>query len=187
MKFKQEKATSFTISKNLMQDINKILEIFDDEEILFKINENQCLIVNEKLKIKTRILDGNFPNIQKIIPTTSTFSYSIKKVELSEALSRVVLLTEKDESVVSATVDSSLLKLKSSHKFLGAIEEHCQINQLQGNSFKIAFDPKFVLDALHTISGDTVRFEFIDEISGFIIKNVDNSEIINVVSPIRIN
>ncbi len=178
---------NFTINKHLLQDINKILEYIEEDNLIIKITDNQCLITSNTLKIKTRLLDGAFPNVEKIIPTSNTFNYVINKQDILEALQRVVLLTERNESVVVAKINNSSLQLKSSHKFLGTIEEQCQISQFQGNAFDIAFDPYFVLDAVHTIDEDEVKLEFIDEISGFVIKNLTNDNIINIISPIRMN
>ncbi|MFV0288671.1 MAG: DNA polymerase III subunit beta [Mycoplasmatales bacterium] len=178
---------SFTINKNILQDINKILEYIEEDNINLNLTDNQCLVKSNTLKIKTRLLDGAFPDIEKIIPTTNNFNYLINKQDILESLQRVVLLTERQESIVVAKIIDSSLLLKSSHKFLGTIEETCQISHFQGNAFDIAFDPYFILDAIHTIDEEEIKLEFIDEISGFVIKSPQNDNIINIISPIRMN
>ncbi|MFV0287936.1 MAG: DNA polymerase III subunit beta [Mycoplasmatales bacterium] len=178
---------SFTINKHILQDINKIFEYIEEDNINLHLTDNQCLIKSDTIKIKSRLLDGSFPNIEKIIPTTNTFNYIINKQDILEALQRVVLLTERNESIVVAKIENTSLSLKSSHKFLGAIEEYCQISHFQGNAFDIAFDPYFLLDAVQIIDEDEIKLEFIDEISGFVIKSPTNDNIINIISPIRMN
>lgn len=178
---------SFTINKNLLSDINRILDNSNEEKFQLSFNDNQCLIKNTNVKIKVRLLDGNFPNIEKIIPNDISFSYDINKENLLESLHRIVLLTERNESVVQAKIEGSELQLVSSHKFLGTIEENFNIKNLKGSGFPIAFDPYFIIDAVATIEEEEVSLQFIDEISGFIIKNPSNDKIINVISPIRLS
>lgn len=177
---------NFTINKNLIENLIKIIE-HEDEILDTYITNNQLLIKTENIKVKLRLLDGKYPEIEKIIPTNITFSYEINKVSLLESLERVNILTEKNESIVICEINNNQLSLKTSHKFLGKIEETCNIKTLHGTPFKIAFDPDFVLKALNTIEEEDVKFEFVDEVSGFNIKNIENNSIINVISPIRIN
>ncbi len=184
--FPIDKDVSFTVNKSLLSDVNKILEYFNEEDIVLSFNDNQCLIKNNNIKLKLRLLDGNFPNIEKIIPQEITFSYNINKANLLESLQRIVLLTDRNESVVQAKISNNELELSSSHKYLGTIEESFNITNLKGSGFSIAFDPYFMIDALATIEEEEVLMEFIDEISGFIIKNPNNDNIINVISPIRL-
>ncbi len=187
MDYKEENEVSFTIHKSLMQDIIKVLSYEDDEIIKLEVNQSQCLINSANLNIKIRLLEGNFPNIEKIIPSSSTFNYIVEKEDLYESLQRVILLTERNESVVVASISDNVLTLKSSHKFLGTIEEYTKIFDLKGNPFEIAFDPYFVLDSLNTIDRKDVKLEFTDEISGFVIKDPENDNVINIISPIRLN
>lgn len=181
--FETEK--DITISKHIIQDLNKILDYTSEEEITLHISNNQILVKTQNLTIKSRLLDGEFPPIESIIPKTTTFSYEIQSKELKNALDRVLLLTDKDESVVTATFEDRIVNLTSSHQMLGGIEEAIGIDKLIGSPFSIAFDPQFVLDAIDTIDDDILLMEFVDEVSGFCIKGSTNKEVLNIISPIR--
>lgn len=174
-----------TIAKHIISDINKILDLIEDEQIDLVVSNNQILIKTPNLTVKSRLLDGDFPKMEKVIPKTSSFSFELESSVLSNALNRVLLLTDKDESVVTATFHNDLIKLTSSHQFLGGIEETCPIEKIQGSPFSIAFDPQFVIDAIATIDSDILKLEFVDEVSGFCVKGNDSDQILNIISPIR--
>lgn len=179
--------TQFTIGKNTMQDLTRICDYIEDEDLEFNISNNQLILKTNNVQVKARLLDGDYPDVEAILPKNTNFSYELDRKDILTALDRIVLLTDKEESVVSANVINNNLELKSNHKFLGGIEEFCSIKNLKGNPFEIYFDPIFVFEALQTIESDFVVFEFIDEVSGFLITDVENRNIINIISPIRIS
>ncbi len=177
---------NFTINKSTLKDLIKTLNFQDEDNLKFNISNNQLLVKCKNIQIKLRLLDGNYPDIERIIPTNSNFAYETSKEKIMESLSRVSLLTEKNESIVICTVENNQLHLKTSHKYLGKMEDICQIKSLKGTPFTIAFDPHFVIEALLTLNEEVI-FEFVDEVSGFVIKNKDDDSIINVISPIRVS
>lgn len=178
---------NFTLAKSIMATLVKIFDNLNEEEINFSFSQNQFIVHTDNIKIKSRLLEGEFPKIETIIPKTINFSFTIDAQELKQALTRVMFLTAKEESVVTQSIENDILKLYSSHKFLGEIEEFCSIEQISGAPFKISFDPQFVLDSIAAINGSMLRFEFVDEVSGFIIKEVDSEDYLNIISPIRMN
>lgn len=176
---------NLTISKHILQSVIKILDLIDDEEIKVVYANSQFVIKTESLLLKSKLIDGDFPQIEKLIPQVITYSYEAKATDIVEALERVVLLTDKNESVVTANLKDNQLYLSSFHKALGGIEEICIIKNLKGNPFKIAFDPRFILEAIYTFNTEDLLFEFVDEVSGFVVKPSETDDLINVISPIR--
>lgn len=187
--YKKEFQTSsnlnITIDKEILQSLIKILDQIDDNDVDIQLIQNQFLLSSKNIKIKAKLLDGQFPEIEKIIPDETNFSFETKKDELMPILDRVLLLNDRSESVLTLEYVEEHIKLYSNHKFLGGIEEICEIQNLSGTPFKLSFDPKFVFDAMHTIDGNTLVFGFVDEVSGFTISDKDSDDIINVISPIR--
>src|SRR5699024_10308298 len=109
----------FTISKNILQDLIHIFDLVEDEEFELNFSNSQFVIKTKNIQIKSKLIDGEFPEIEKLIPTNISFSYEINARELANALERVVLLTDRNESVVTAKVEQNNLNLSSFHKFLG--------------------------------------------------------------------
>lgn len=175
------------INKFLYQDIIKVLDLVDTKEVTLFKNEKQIQLECPNLKLKGRLTDGNYPTVENLIPTRVNYSFEIDSSSLLSSLDKVQSLSDKSNSVVTIEhVDGKLL-IKFFIQELGGIEEYVPISNMVGNPFKIAFDPMYVTDALHSISEEKVKLSFEAETSAFQINGVDDLNNIQVISPIRMS
>lgn len=175
------------ISKFLYQDIIKVLDQVDTKEIEFFKNNKQIQIESANLKIKGRLIDGDYPQVENLIPNRTNYSFEISSHSLLSALDKVQSLSDKSNSVVTIEHIDGKLLIKFFIQELGGIEEFVVISNIEGNPFKIAFDPSYVIDALHSIAKETVKISFEAETSAFQINAVDSEDNIQVISPIRMS
>lgn len=177
--------TNFTISKPLYADIIKVIDLLDEDQIAMATNRSQIIIKGENILIKARLLEGEYPQIDRLIPTTSNYSYIVDSSQLQLTLEKILLLSERDNANVTAKINNNSLELSSYFKELGGIEELCDIELLEGTPFDISFDPVFLLDAIHSINKEKLEIKFVDEISAFSINGVGLIDNVQVISPIR--
>ncbi|WOO86405.1 DNA polymerase III subunit beta [Mollicutes bacterium LVI A0039] len=175
------------ISKFLYQDIIRVLDLIAAQEVVLYKNTKQIQIECKNLKIKGRLIDGEYPMVENLIPSRSNYSFEIASATLLSALDKVQSLSDKSNSVVTIEhVDGKLL-IKFFIQELGGIEEFVAIENIEGNPFKIAFDPVYVIDALHSIAKEQVKLSFEAETSAFQINGVASDDNIQVISPIRMS
>ena len=184
-KTKQINNIEFTLNKSTYQVLNQIVKTNDDLK-LFINNQQITIFVGNKI-IKCRAIEGNYPLVDKLIPTTSHFSYQFNKSDILPILDKIVTLSSRDGGNLILNIDKDKLNLKSSFKEFGNIEETCPIANVIGKSFDISFDPKFMIDALHSLDQDLIQIKFTDNISPFILTNIDNVSNIQIISPLRIS
>lgn len=175
------------ISKLLFQDINRILDIVDDKTINLYKSHSQIQIECNCLRLKGRIVDGEYPDVARIIPTNANYTFEIDSNILASSLGKVLSLSDKLNSVVTVEQIDSRLLVKFFIKELGGIEEFVDISNVTGSPFKIAFDPSYVLDALHSLANPVVRVKLEAETSAFAITAPDNNDNIQVISPVRMS
>lgn len=177
---------SFTIPKNLLSDVCKIIDVAEIEDFNIYISNNQLTIISKNVKIKTRLLEGEYPPIKKLIPTQTTYSYEINARDFSSILEKITLLTDKDASNLTTKIQGENLLLSSFFREIGGMEELCAIKNLKGSPFSISFDPKFLIEAIAAIGESELSLNFVDEISGFAITGLKNKENIQVISPMKV-
>lgn len=175
------------ISKFLYQDIIKVLDLVDVKEVELYKSSKQIQIECPNLKLKGRLIDGEYPLVENLIPSRSNYSFEISAPALLSALDKVQSLSDKSNSVVTIEHIDGRLLIKFFIQELGGIEEFVEITNIEGNPFKIAFDPSYVIDALHSISKDQVKISFEAETSAFQINSVEGEDNIQVISPIRMS
>lgn len=177
--------TTFTINRNLLSDIIRILELSKCSSLNLNNNANQIIIKTEQLMLKARLLDGQYPDLNRLIPSGANYSYEVISRELLLVLEKIVLLSEKDSSNVTTEIIDDNVLLKSGFKDLGAMEEYCSLHNLNGTPFPISFDPKFLLDAINALGAERLRISMVDEISAFKIEDINSQDNLQVISPIR--
>ncbi len=175
------------ISKTLYSDIIKVLELVNVKEVIMKKNNKQLQINCPNLKLKGRLIDGEYPEVKNLIPTNFNYSFEINSTTLLNALDKVSSLSDKINNVVTINYIDGKLLIKFFIQELGGIEELVEIDNVEGNPFVIAFDPTYVIDALNSLSAKNVRLSFEAETSAFMISNVDSEDNIQIISPIRMS
>lgn len=181
-----ENEVEFTISKFLMSDVLKTLENVECDEINIYLTNNQLVIKSELIMLKTRLLEGKYPDVEKLVPQSSNFSFVVDASTLKLTLEKIVLLSEKDGANVIAKIENEQYVLESKFRELGQIEERCPIQILSGTPFNISYDPHFVLDAISSIQNEKLELRFTDEISPFSITKWQSDESnIQIISPLR--
>ncbi len=180
-----EVETSFTIYRGLLNSIIKIVDFSKKKDIELFCNDNQIIIESNNIILKARLLEGTYPNIIKLIPTKSIYSFEIESKNILNVLEKILLLSERDNGNVTIDIHESKILVKSYFKEIGAFEEYCIIENLKGTPFSISFDPKFMIDAIHSIEKEKVEIQLVDEISPFLIKSLDDNNNLQIISPIR--
>jgi DNA polymerase-3 subunit beta len=176
----------FTIYKNLLGSMIKILDTLNLDEINLITDQNQITVDAGNVQMKGRLLEGKFPDIERLIPAKPSYTYEVEAKKLLSVLEKIQLLSDRDNGNVTTKIKEGNLLLEAYFKELGGIEEICSIENLIGNPFSISFDPKFLIDAVHAIDKERLVLEFVDEISVFLIAATDSRDNIQIIAPIRL-
>jgi len=172
-----------TLAKKSFSDIGKILNNIDDEFLDLSIFENQLNISGRNIKIKTRLIEGNYPNLEDLFKNESKFEIEIDSNVLFSALSRVDYISNK--SSVNMEVNNNKIILTSFDPNIGRIEEVCDILIVRGNPFKISFLTKYLIEAINSINSSKIKISFSSEVEPFRVECVENKENEQLILPMR--
>ncbi len=178
---------NMNISKGLYQDIMKVLDLIADKTITMYKNNKQLQIEANNLRLKGRLIDGDYPQVKQLLNIKSNFSFDIDAHAILSALDKVLSLSDKSNSVVTIEHIDGRLLIKFFIQELGGIEEYVAIENIEGSPFKIAFDPVFVIDAIHSIGAEKVHITFEAETSAFKVNEVNKEDNVHVISPTRMS
>jgi DNA polymerase-3 subunit beta len=106
----------------------------------------------------TRLLGGEFPRVNALLPTTSNAAAQLSTAVLAEAVKRVALVAERNTAVRLAFGEGQLV-LEAGTGDEAQAEEVLEA-QFEGDDLSIAFNPQYLLDGLAAIDSDTVRISF---------------------------
>jgi len=152
------------------------------------VADNQILFKLDNVLFYSRMLDGTYPDTSKIIPETFKTELILKTRQLSEAIDRAYLLSreEKTNIVRLATLDDGRsIEISSSSSEIGKVTEQLETVELTGDPLRIAFNSKFMLDALKVIESEELFIGFTGAMSPIIIRPRDHDQSLHLILPYR--
>ncbi|MGH2574265.1 MAG: DNA polymerase III subunit beta, partial [Ignavibacteria bacterium] len=166
---------------------------------LFKNDSNSNVemdINNEFLKcsyddvtITTRLIDDTFPNYESVIPTDNEKKLKVNKESLSGAVKRSIIMSDQVTNRTSFTVNEGELKIRAANNEYGTdSEETVDCSYTEAEEFEIAFNGKYLLDAINQFDSDDVLFDFSTPLKATILRPSEQSEgeeMIMLVMPVR--
>lgn len=165
----------------VLENNNDIVELhFDHSKILFKYGN---------LLFQSRLLEGNYPETTKLVPTEFPIVIKFNKENLSTAIERASLLSSRDgnNSIVKLQLKSdNIVEITSNSPEIGKVlEEVYPVDEIVGSTIKIAFSSKYILEALKIFNSSEVSINFTGEIRPFIIKGAYDEDMIQLILPVR--
>jgi DNA polymerase-3 subunit beta len=165
----------------VLENNNDNVELhFDHSKILFKYNN---------LLFQSRLLEGNYPETSKLVPTEFATVIKFNKENLATAIERASLLSSRDGNnaiVKLALRQDNIVEITSNSPEIGKVlEEVYPVDEIAGHPFKIAFSSKYILDALKIFNSSEVSVNFTGEIRPFIIKGEYDENMLQLILPVR--
>jgi DNA polymerase-3 subunit beta len=172
-------------NKNLLE----LMKLINDSEgnIEIHIFSNKVIFKFDEIIFQSRIISGTageYPSISKLISEDSNFVVTINKYDFYGMIDRASILNnDRDNNIVTLEINKKDMKITSMSLEIGKVEETYVIDC--NEKIKISFNSKFMLDSLKTIDTENVKLFFIDEIRPIILKEENNDNLLQLISPTR--
>jgi DNA polymerase-3 subunit beta len=173
------------IPKKAAQEIRRLLEEGGDAEPLIGFSKNLMIFRKRGLLLTSRLMEGNYPNYQQVIPKESGKKISVNRGELEGALRRVSVLAKDKASAVKISFASEKIILSSSSPDYGEATEELPA-QYQGETLNTGFNSRYLLDAFAVMDGDTLSLQMETPLSPCLIQEPKSPGFKCVVMPIKI-
>jgi DNA polymerase III subunit beta len=155
------------------------------EDVQIAITENQFVLQMPNFVLTARLIEGQFPNYEAVMPKGHPSKLRMSRSALQGALRRVSVIADERNKPIRMTLTPALLKLSASSQELGEAEESLDVDYA-GPEVTMGFNSRYLLDALAAVEKDPVIFEFKDGLSPGVIKSVEDESYCCVIMPMRI-
>lgn len=187
---------SITIPSKSLDELNKALDQFNDEVSLY-FSTNKLLFKFKNVLFQTRLLDGQYPNTSRLIPDTYPMTVFFNKDELIETVERVSLLSPHDKvsdretnySVIKLEIkNDKSIEISTTNAQIGDAKEEVIPTRLDtSDTLKIGFSARYLLDALRCLTSSEVALHFSGEIRPVVVDSEKESELTQLILPIRMD
>jgi len=156
-----------------------------DEEIQIIISANHIRATTPYLSLTSKLLDGRFPDYDRIIPKGEGKVLVGRRSVLKEAFLRAAALFSEKLRGVQLLLSQNSLKILAITPEQDEVEEDLEV-QYEGPEFEIGFNVKYLIDFLNIIPTEEVKFTFKDENSSARVEGVGGDGAVYVIMPMRI-
>ncbi|WP_225742847.1 DNA polymerase III subunit beta [Marinilactibacillus sp. Marseille-P9653] len=169
-----------------LQELSRLLDDSLDE-ITVAIAENQILFKTEDTHFYSRLLEGNYPDTDRLIPDASSTQITLDAQVLLGAVERASLLShEGKNNVVKLSVKQNELEITGNSPEVGRVNEDVSFKQIEGEEMEISFNPDYLKAALNTFGAVEITIKLISTLRPFVlVPSDDNREFIQLITPIR--
>jgi len=174
------------LPKKTLGELGRLLSE-GEGDIGYERGENHLFFqVGDRMLI-SRMIDGQFPAYERVIPKGNDKHIEFERDRLTNAVKRVALLSNERSRAVKIQIDKGKVDVTSSSPDLGEAKETLPV-EYSGTSMQICFNAQYVLDFLAAVSTDVVSLELKDEVSQAVMKPVgaDGYDYTYVIMPMRV-
>jgi DNA polymerase-3 subunit beta len=154
-------------------------------EVIVSKARNQVFFRAGTSEVTSRLIDGTYPNYAQVIPTKSSTRVRVANTELTQTVRAVSLFARDSANVIRVRAQSGSLVLSAMTNEVGDSKAELEA-EVDGAEIQIAFNARYVLDALAVILSDQVEFRFDGPLSPGLITSPGSDEYLYVIMPVRV-
>ncbi|GCF92394.1 DNA polymerase III subunit beta [Enterococcus florum] len=161
----------------------------DEEEVEISIMENQVLFKTANMYFYSRLLEGNYPDTNRLIPTSFNTEIAFSVPTFLAAIERASLLShEGRNNIVRLAIGSDSVVLYGNSPEIGKVEETLVYEKVSGDPLEISFNPDYMKDALRAFGDMSITIRFISPIRPFTLEPTEGGQsFIQLITPVRTN
>jgi len=167
-------------------ELAKLLESSEDATAEIIIGSNHIRINLQDIQFTSKLVDGQFPDYDRVIPKNSDKEVIANRDVLRQALVRTSILSNEKYRGIRIKLQNGLMQAQAHNPEMEEAEEEIEVNY-QGDDLEIGFNVNYLLDALAAVPSETVRVLFSDANSScLLLPDNDEEGCQYVVMPMRL-
>lgn len=172
------------VPRKTILELNRLLS---DTDALLSISmtANQLKFEFGAATLVTKLIDGKFPDYQRVIPQTLRNQIAVNRTSLMQAMQRVAILTNEKFRGVRLLLTENSLKIVAANAEQEEAQEEIEV-AYSGDTLDVGFNVGYLLDVLNNIQTEEVLWSFNDANSSSLITIPGNDQFKYVVMPMRI-
>lgn len=181
----KNKSQTVIIPKSVLTELSRIST--ENEEMLFenKGTENQVVLGIDDTVLATRVLEGEFPDYEKIIPKNSNTKVNLDKEEFLRGVKLASVFARDSANIVKIEVGKTGVTVSAESQSSGSQKTKLDA-KIEGEPLEIAFNYRFLEEFLHSVKGEDVQIEFSNPNSPGIFTDPSDKDFLHLIMPVKI-
>ncbi len=183
LQLNQDQTFDITISARTLNEVMKSLS--DSDSIDIFADRRKIQFVFGKTIIQSRLLDGTFPPVDRIIPTEFVSRLTVDTQELFRAIDRTNFMKNDNVHLIKLDCSEQAVRIKVRAAEIGNSDERLKNASWTGEPMSVTLNGSYVLDALKALKGEQTEFAFSGQLKPIRIMDTEDASTLMVVVPVR--
>lgn len=172
------------LPRKTVLELNRLL-VDNDEPLEITLTANQVRFVFGSIVLVSKLIDGKFPDYERVVPATLRNHVKVGRQALMQAMNRAAILTNEKFRGVRVVLGENSLKLIAANAEQEEAQEEMEIDY-SGDAIDVGFNVGYLLDVLNNVQTDEIQWSFNDANTSALITVPGNERFKYVIMPMRI-
>ena len=169
-----------------LKAVKEITRTFaDSSAVTISMFENQILFADEHATLTARLVEGDYPKYEKLIPESTTGRTVLSKEDILRAVRRVALLSNPKNYSISLDIEAEQITISAKTPEVGEAHETVTVQSCTANA-RIAIDARLLIEIFAHIETELLAIEFTGEFSPVLIRPIGDETHVCLVMPMRL-
>jgi len=154
-------------------------------DVRIRLSDNQLILQQDTTTLVARLIDGQFPNYDQVVPSAAPSEINISKDALHGALRRTSAIMGERTTPTEFDFQTGRLLISCVNMDLGEAHEEVEV-AYSGDSMKIGFNARYIIDFLSAVDSEQITIHLTDPLSPAIFRAAGDDRYSCVIMPMRI-
>ena len=164
------------IPRKGVQEIRKLISYNEEGDIECSVELPRILFRRGKTVLSIKLVEGNYPNYQRLIPEKSSLKVTVQTESFGQALKRVSLLSGSRFKAVTLDIKDKKACMKAEDSELGSAQDESSIEKKEGSDLTVRFNARYLLEAINSLDKDKIVLELNGSSSACLIRPADSKK-----------
>lgn len=172
------------IPRKAVLELSRLLDS-SDNQIKCVLSQNHLRVETDALVFTTKLIDGKFPDYQRVIPVDGNKTMEVNRETLKNSMSRIAILSNEKYRGIRLTLTAGNLSIQANNPDQEEAEEELQVDYTESD-VEIGFNVTYLIDVLNVLGSENVQIKLKDSNSSAIISDSEDDSSLYVVMPMRL-
>jgi DNA polymerase III subunit beta len=178
------------VPKGILAELIRLKDEDEKIELSYTKEDNQLIVRVGKSIISSRLIDGDFPDFERIIPKSTTMAITLGTADFARAVKIASVFARDSANVVKLKVNKKSVEVMAESSQKGnqstELDADVKVSGDVSDNFVIAFNCKFLEDFINSAAGDEIEIDCTDPSAPCVFKDLSSPEFLHIIMPIRL-
>lgn len=176
---------SFIVPARTAVELGKILASIEDQNLELYFSSNQIMFKIAGVELVSRLIEGSYPDYEKILPASSKTSGKVKLDQFVLALKKLSIIVRENNNNVKLKLENEKVAIYSEETQVGKGSAEIEA-EVTGEKAEVSLNVQYILDAVSHINDDFVNLGLNDGLSPVILKPEKAGGYLHIIMPLKV-